>query len=1338
MNTATPTPDAPKPVSAARRVLRRLIWALGLTLLLILGALAAAWGWAGSAGSLATVLQWTQRQLHDHADTWGVLTVGEVRGSLRQGGQIGHLSWSLDGLRVEAQDIDLSLGDALWWALVQRQTLRPGPLRVAHLLIDDQRPERTEAGGAGSPSLTLPLPLAWELQLQRLSWRGSREVVLEDLRAHYAYGEAESSARTPEHRLDVQRLRWADGDVRVQLQASAQLSLAAGWPLQLSAQAQVEAPLPEGPVTHVDAQIKADGRLGDAVPSLRLQAKAQQRVGAGEAPWLQAELELRGGDTPSLEHADVRLQHFNLAALWPSAPRSALSGQVQAQPEGQGWHMLWDLHNAAPAPADQGGLPLERVQATLRQEGEHWRLTDLRVDTGGGQVLGQAQWRLRPGDAGWQFSDGQGDLRWRQVRLQQWWAASSSLTLDGEAEARLLSAPEATSARIAWRVEGRASAPPTRARSAPVPQLSMRGEWHAPWRESTVGVLRLHQAQLSAAGLQLQAQGQWDHGQREWDGLVDVQLPGARLNSQGRIAARQGQGSVDWQVSDAAQVLRWLDGLRQLPLLGPHLDAPLRGVLPHDLAGESRGKIVWQGGFGAWSWPGPEGAAVTRAWPRLTVDLRVPNLRIQPTVEATVSTLSAVHLRGGGQDQTWRFDTAGRLAQAAAAMNWRGAGDLKVSAQDPQVGQLRLSELSLALRSQADALPRARLSLAQDLRLDWRLQPNALALQAAPGALLLSEDGGALAPLRLSWQDLRWDAQTLSSQGQLQGLNWAWLQRLARWGQTAAGQGADADPLAANGVSGDLQWRGAWSLQWPPQAGEALSLSLTRESGDLRWTPLNPSSASAEPIAAGVEEASLSLRMVAGQTQASLRWRSARLGHATGDLRLPWAATPEQTAPPALTPLSGQVDLDFPEVGLWSTLSPPGWRVFGRVAARVAIAGSVAEPQWQGELQADDLAVRSSVNGLSFDQGRLRATLSQQGVKLRQFSLQGAGGEAVGGRIEATGHAQWSPGAGLDAVVVHLQARAQRLRLSSQVDRRLTLSGDVTADLQAQVLRVRGDLVADAARIVLPDEFAPRLGDDVVVRGTRALTPSEEARRVKPDVSLRFDFGERFKVSGHGMDTRLTGAVTLRATPEEPVPSAVGEVRTVDGSYRAYGQKLAIATGVLRFTGPTDDPALDILALRAMPRDSEQQVGVKVTGSAQAPRVSLYAEPNLPDVDKLAWLVLGRPASAAGAQSFVLQQALRNVMARSGGANEGSLAQAFQLDSIGLEDRVDASDPEATQTALVLGKRVSDRLYLSYERTLSGTMSTVSMLYQLSRRFTLRARTGTENAVDLIFTLQYR
>ncbi|MCY1313563.1 hypothetical protein D9M70_640980 [compost metagenome] len=54
-----------------------------------------------------------------------------------------------------------------------------------------------------------------------------------------------------------------------------------------------------------------------------------------------------------------------------------------------------------------------------------------------------------------------------------------------------------------------------------------------------------------------------------------------------------------------------------------------------------------------------------------------------------------------------------------------------------------------------------------------------------------------------------------------------------------------------------------------------------------------------------------------------------------------------------------------------------------------------------------------------------------------------------------------------------------------------------------------------------------------------------------------------------------------------------------------------------------------------------------------------------------------------------------------------------------------------------MGKRLSSQLYLTYERSLAGAMGTVSMFYDLSRRLTLRARAGEENALDLIFTQRF-
>jgi translocation and assembly module TamB len=198
----------------------------------------------------------------------------------------------------------------------------------------------------------------------------------------------------------------------------------------------------------------------------------------------------------------------------------------------------------------------------------------------------------------------------------------------------------------------------------------------------------------------------------------------------------------------------------------------------------------------------------------------------------------------------------------------------------------------------------------------------------------------------------------------------------------------------------------------------------------------------------------------------------------------------------------------------------------------------------------------------------------------------------------------------------------------------------------------------------------------------------------------------------------------------------LGEVRTVGGTYRAYGQNLNIETGVLRFTGPYDDPTLDILAVRAQVGEG-QRVGVQITGSAQGPRVRLYASPDLPDSEKLAYLVLGRPATGAGAEAAVLQQAAMALLSGGGGQRDGGVAKTFGLDELGFSGESTNADGSTTAAALTLGKRISDKLYLSYERSLAGTLGTVSIFYDVSKRLTLRARAGEESAIDLIFTIRY-
>jgi translocation and assembly module TamB len=220
------------------------------------------------------------------------------------------------------------------------------------------------------------------------------------------------------------------------------------------------------------------------------------------------------------------------------------------------------------------------------------------------------------------------------------------------------------------------------------------------------------------------------------------------------------------------------------------------------------------------------------------------------------------------------------------------------------------------------------------------------------------------------------------------------------------------------------------------------------------------------------------------------------------------------------------------------------------------------------------------------------------------------------------------------------------------------------------------------------------------------------------------------------LNTRLSGSLALRSNADtQLVPRLTGAVRTVSGSYKAYGQQLDVEEGVLRFSGPFDNPALDILAIRP---NLQQRVGVQVSGTALAPVVRLYADPDLPDSDKLAWLVLGRSAANGGAESALLQQAAVALLGGSGPGITARLAQTLGLDSVSVASGASSTDGSSTTGATVtLGKRLSRDFYVAYESGMAGTMGTLYIFYDLSRRFTLRAQSGQQSAVDLIFTLRY-
>ena len=488
------------------------------------------------------------------------------------------------------------------------------------------------------------------------------------------------------------------------------------------------------------------------------------------------------------------------------------------------------------------------------------------------------------------------------------------------------------------------------------------------------------------------------------------------------------------------------------------------------------------------------------------------------------------------------------------------------------------------------------------------------------------------------------------------------------------------------------------------------------------------------------------------QLQSRLRWNSrlaGRLDAELGTLLAPPSPASAQWNWPAEAALTGRVQAELPQFGLWSNLLPPGWRLRGSLQADANLSGTRRQPEWHGKLQVNELALRSLVDGLDFSGGELRATLAGDQLRFDSLKLRGAGGDN-GGLLQGNGLLRWSrpdtpAGQAIAPLVpvMTLDLQAKQLRLLARADRRLTLSGRLAVRMDEKLLDATGRLQADQALFILPDENRPTLGEDVVVRGQGQPAPATAAEPARSTTSatakpirlrLELALGDDFQLRGQGLDSQLKGELLLSLDPGQSVPQLTGQVRTERGQYRAWGQRLEIETGLLNFNGPYDNPTLELLALRPLP---DQRVGVQLSGTALAPRLRLYADPDLPESEKLAWLVLGRPAGGTGAETALLQQAALALFSGRGRANEGGFQRSLGLDELSFRGETQKADGSAHAAALTLGKRISRQLYLSYSRSVVGTTGTVAILYDLARHLTLRAQAGDDNAIELIYTRQY-
>lgn len=448
---------------------------------------------------------------------------------------------------------------------------------------------------------------------------------------------------------------------------------------------------------------------------------------------------------------------------------------------------------------------------------------------------------------------------------------------------------------------------------------------------------------------------------------------------------------------------------------------------------------------------------------------------------------------------------------------------------------------------------------------------------------------------------------------------------------------------------------------------------------------------------------------------------SANISMDNGDQLHAWVELPEAK----LLALNAQqqkihanIKSDIHNLGLVEAVLPEIQELRGDVKVDLNIDGTLAEPNLYGQVQLLNGSLQIPRLGLKIDQLNIKGKRkNSEKLNFQLDALSGEGNLSIQGQTIVDKNAGWP---------TEISITGNQFIAAHIPEAQVHISPDLKIKLHKNIIDIKGKIHIPYAKLQPKDiTTAAKVSDDAVIIGGEQVIEQKWAIFTKTRLTL----GERVNFYGFGFEGRLGGNLLLEDEPGQQT-KATGEINIPEGRYRAYGQRLDIEHGRLLFTGsPLTNPGLD---LRAVRRINDVTAGFKIKGSLAKPEMELFSTPSMGQTETLSYLILGRPMEdISGKESSTVAQATLALSLSGGDYLARTLGDHFGLDEARVE-----SDDTGDQASLVVGRYLSPKLYVSYGVGLIESFNTLTVRYQISDKWQLKAESGEAHGADILYTIR--
>ncbi|WP_314154377.1 translocation/assembly module TamB domain-containing protein [Rouxiella badensis] len=422
--------------------------------------------------------------------------------------------------------------------------------------------------------------------------------------------------------------------------------------------------------------------------------------------------------------------------------------------------------------------------------------------------------------------------------------------------------------------------------------------------------------------------------------------------------------------------------------------------------------------------------------------------------------------------------------------------------------------------------------------------------------------------------------------------------------------------------------------------------------------------------------------------------------------------------------LSGNVNLTRISMALLQPALMDGEKASGILNANLRVGGNAQKPQVYGKLALTNVDIDAQF--MPFDITNANLNINFNGMS----SLLDGVIQTPHGQLALNGNADWNDPNNWRA---RIAAKGDKVRVSVPPMVRLDVSPDLVFDATPQAFSLNGRVDIPWARITvqeLPQSAVGVSSDEVMLNDQRQpIAPASTS--IPINTNLVVNIGDDVRLDAFGLKARLKGA--LKVVQDKRGLGLNGQIDIPSGRFHAYGQDLIVRKGQLLFSGPADQPLLNIEAIRN-PDSTENDVvaGVRVTGDADAPKLEVFSDPTMSQQEALSYLLRGQGLDSSGADSSAMTSMLIGMGVAQSGKLVGKIGEAFGVSNLSLDTQGVGDSSQVVVSGYVL-----PGLQVKYGVGIFDSLATLTLRYRLMPKLYLEAVSGIDQALDLLYQFEF-